>query len=75
MKPKITVHTTISPGPSINALRPRRMLVHILIMPHHNIILGGDSSSIALRAFVMSKALAVGSAEKVTILHVLQGSG
>lgn len=70
MKPKIMVHTTIPPGSSTNALRTKRMLVQILIMPHHNIIRGRDSSSIALRGFQMSKALAVESARKVITFHV-----
>ena len=43
-------------------------------MPRHNIIHGQGSSSIALRAFRMSKALAIGSAKKFFTLYVLQES-
>ena len=74
MKTNTSVHITIPPGHLASALRIGRMLVRISIMPHHNIISGRVSSSIALRAFQMSKALAVGSTKNATTLYVLQAS-
>ena len=64
MKKEITVHITLPLRHFTNAIRLSRMRVRISIMPHHNIIRGRESSNIALRAYLMRKALAVGSVEK-----------